>query len=43
MGLLAHEPEEYSQLVAVAEAAFVIIAMTKIAKIKDAFQIFKQS
>jgi hypothetical protein len=41
--LFAHEPDEYSQLAALTEAASVITAITKIAKIKSTFQIFKDS
>jgi hypothetical protein len=39
----AHEPEEYSQLAAVVERTFVSAAISKIAKTKSTFQIFKQS
>jgi hypothetical protein len=40
---LAHEPEEYSQLAAVAKGAFVTTAISKLAKIKRVFQSFEQS
>src|ERR1700688_580557 len=39
--VLAHEPEEYSQLTACAEAALVITAASKTTKIKSAFRIFQ--
>jgi hypothetical protein len=39
--VLAHEPEEYSQVTARAEAALVIVAASKVTKIKSVFQIFQ--
>jgi hypothetical protein len=39
--VLAHEPDEYAQLTARADAALSITAANKITKIKSAFQIFQ--
>jgi hypothetical protein len=39
--VLAHEPEEYTQLAPRAEAALLIAAASKTTKIKSFFQIFQ--